>query len=168
MIVAAVVAMLASTGGFALAQALTSTTVQHGSSYYSVSDGAVAGYSQPPVLNWTTVKSGTCNAAPAPDVVPGTNVVALISEATNGSCGLGDFAAEFSFNFSATIITQTNTFTVFSQIGGGAYQSNSVQVTVGAGGPIATAFTATVHVYVDFGPSGLPPGGITALNILVQ
>ena len=175
MIVAAVVAMVASTGGFALASVLTVTTIQHNSQYYGVANaGAVNGYGTPPTLDWTKIPYSGCqlkNSTQTP-----ASVYVVLSNTTGGVCTQGDFAAEFSFAFSSVtpIITQTNTFTVISQIGSGSYEINTVQVTLGANlsGPLS--FSATVDIFVDFGVAGLPAGsapaaqGVSSLNILVQ
>lgn len=164
MVIAAVVAMLASTGGFALASVLTVTTVEHGSAYYGVTNGPVNGYSAP-TLNWTvTPYGGPCNTW-VNDTSSAIPAIAVISNQTGGSCTANDFAAEFTFSFSATLAArQTNTITVISDLVGLPYDRNNVSITFDPG----TYTNTPVDIYVDFNHQSAPPQGIAALNIMVQ
>lgn len=162
-VIAAVVAMLASTGGFALAQVLSVTTVQHGSEYYAVSNSPVNGYASPPTLAWTFAPYGPCDSSVV-DTSPTLPAVAVLSNSTSGTCTTNDFAAEFTFVFAATLAApQTNTFTVISEVGP-AYDRNNVSVTFDPG----TYTNTLVHIFVDFNNPAAPPQGISALNIVVQ
>jgi hypothetical protein len=164
--VAAVVAMIASTSGFALASVLSSTGVSQGSSYYQGGNTGALGYSTPTLTStYDTFVSG-CAVGPFTDPASAGTVNAIVSAWKGGvNCTQGNFVEEFSFSFSETIVTQKNVFTIsttFSEVTG--TQFANVTVTLGTG--TSSAFTATVNIYVVYSPQA--PATISTLDVLVH
>ncbi len=158
--------MLGLTSGFALAAVLASTPVNQSANFYLGGNSPVNGYSLPALkVNTTPIGTGACSSSPVTLASPGS--VDLILSNTTGSavCTAGNFAEEFTVMFSATITTQTNRFTITTQVGAGLVQTNNVTLTVGAGGG---AFTATVNVFIDYGAVNPPAAGITVLDLVIQ
>lgn len=165
---AGIVAMLALTSGFALAAVLGSTSVNQSANFYQEGNSGANGYSGP-ALKVATIPIGTtvCSSSPVTQIVTGGVVNLILSSTTGGTvCTAGNFAEEFTVAFSATITTQSNAFSVTSQVGAGVVETNSVTLTLGTG--ISSAFTVTVNVYVDYGAVNPPAGGITVLDLVIQ
>lgn len=163
--VATIVAILGVTGGVSMGAILSSTPVSQTASFYQGGSTGVNGYGTPtlsvstsPGACTTGTLSGNSNA--------GTVTVVLSGWTGASNCTAGHFAELFTFSFSATISTQSNTLAVTTQVGSGAVQTNSETVTLGTGS--STAFTQTVDVYVDYGSIQPPNGGITVLDLVVQ
>ena len=165
---AVAIGMVSSTLGLVAAAVLSSTTVNESANFYQGGNSGANGYSSP-TLAVTTVPAAisTCSSGTVTDSTSaGTANVILSSTSGGTTCTTGNFAEEFTLSFSATIATQSNTVTITTQVGAGAVDTNSVTLTLGTG--TSGAFTATVHVYVDYGAVNPPAGGITTLDLVVQ
>lgn len=165
---ATAIAVLGMAGGFVMASVLTSTSVTQTANFYQGGSAGVPGYNTP-TLTVSTVPSAisTCTSTTVTGSVSGGTSQAVVSSTTGGTtCTTGDFAEEFSFSYSATIATQTNSITITTQVGAGSVETNTVTVTLGTGS--SGAFTQTVNVFVDYGAVNPPAGGITVLDAVVQ
>ncbi|MCI4368044.1 MAG: hypothetical protein L3K09_00555 [Thermoplasmata archaeon] len=165
---ATIIAVAAMAGGFALAAVLSSTMVNQSANFYEGGNTGANGYGSPALkvaVSPAAVASCT-STTQLVSVSGGTGIVVLSNTTGSAVCKTGDFAEEFTLSFSATVTTQTNTFTVTSLVGGGTVMTNSGTVTVGTGA--SSAFTATVDIFVDYGAVNPPPGGITTLDLVVQ
>jgi hypothetical protein len=163
--VAAIVAMVASTGGFALASVLSVAPVNQSASFYEGQGTGVNGYSAP-TLSVSQVPGGVsvCSSGPVTDAASAHTVVVVVSAYTGANnCSTLNFAEEFSLTFSATIVTQSNNFTITTQVGAGAVQTNSITILLGTGA--STAFTATVDLYVDYGAL---PVSVSVLDLVIH
>jgi hypothetical protein len=166
---ATIVALVGVTGGMALAAVLSTTTVNQGASFYQGGNSGANGYGAAS-LQVATTPSGTstCTSGAQTGSSSGGTVTLILSSTTGGTvCTTGNFAEEFILSFSATISSQTNTVTITTQVGSGTVNTNSQQVTLGAGGS-ASAFTQTVDVFVDYGSVAPPASGVTVLDVVVQ
>ncbi len=165
---AGIVGMLALTSGFALAAVLTPTPVGQSANFYLGGNSAVNGYSAPGLQVATTpAATSVCSSSPVTDAVSGASVNLILSSTTGSAgCTTGNFAEEFTIAFSATISTQSNVFTITTQVSPGTVQTNSVTLTLGTG--VSSAFTATVNVYIDYGAVNPPAGGIAILDLVIQ
>jgi len=166
--VATAVAVLGMAGGFVMASVLTTTNVNQGASFFQGGNNGANGYSTA-TLRVSAVPASvtTCTSSTVTGATSAGSVDVILSSTTGGTvCTTGDFAEKFTFNFSATISSQTNTITVTTQVGAGTVQTNSGTVTLGTGSP--SAFTQTVDVYVDYGSVSPPSGGITVLDAVIQ
>lgn len=166
---AAVVAIVASTSGFAMASVLSPpTTVTQSASSFGGSSSAVAGYSTPALA--VAASPGGCSAgqdssAPVIDSATG-GVATLVLSAYTGAdnCTMNNFAEEFTFAyFSAATTTHVDNFTIYSQVTGGAYQTNYVHLQLGTAtsGP----FGASIQVFVDYGTH---PVAISNLELVIH
>jgi hypothetical protein len=165
---AAVVAIVASTSGFALASVLSvPTQVNQGANFYDGGNVGVSGYSSA-TLDIASTPNGTVACSHGPIANTSTMVTLVLSSTEGGTCAAGDWAEMFTLPFLSTdIITQTNTFTIYSQVGGSPVQTNFVNLTVGPGVQ-SSHFSATVYVYVDYGGPTPPTTGITLLDLIVH
>jgi hypothetical protein len=167
--VATIVTLIGVTAGMAIASGiLNQTSTYQSANFYEGGNLGANGYGAAG-LNVSTVSTGvtTCSNTPVSGLTSAGTVNVYLSSTTGGTvCTAGDFAEEFNVAFSATISTQTNTFTVTTQIGGGTVQTNSQQVVLGTGtsGP----FTQTVDIYVDYGTIQPPATGIVMLDLVAQ
>jgi hypothetical protein len=164
---AAAVAIVASTSGFALASVLSPPIqTNQGASYYQGGNIGANGYSTANLtISATPVGVTQCSAGPVTDPSLG-SVNLILSSTEGGSCAAGNYAELFTLPFSATISQQTNNFTIYSQVTGDPVQSNSVLLTVGPGG-VPHPFLTEVNVYIDYG-SAIPPPGISVLDLIVH
>ncbi len=164
---ATIVAILGVTGGLAMGTSLlTPSTVTQTASYYGGASGSVTGMPAPTLA--LAYSGGPACQATNSSTVSG-KIVNVTMSAWSGAtnCTSGHFSEEFTFTtYSATISTVSIVFTISTQVGSFAYQSNSATLTLGTG--TSGAFTATIHVYVDYGANSAPTPGITALTLLVQ
>ena len=165
---ATLVALVGVTGGMALAAVLSTTTVNQGANFYQGGNNGANGYGAATLqVSSTPVAVSVCTTGTKTGATSGGTVTLVLSSTTGGtSCTTGDFAEEFAVAFSATIATQSNTFTVTTQVGAGSVETNSEQVTLGTGS--STAFTQTVNVFVDYGTVQPPTGGVTVLDLVIQ
>jgi hypothetical protein len=167
--VATIVSLLGVTAGMAIASGILSqTSVYQSANFYEGGNLGANGYGAAG-LNVSTVSVGvtTCSNAPVSGLVSGGTVNLYLSSTTGGAvCTAGDFAEQFNVAFSATIATQTNTFTVTTQVGAGTVQTNSQQVVLGTG--VSGAFTQTVDVFVDYGTVQPPATGVVMLDLVIQ
>jgi len=171
---AAVVAIVASTSGFALASVLsTPTTVTQTASYYEGNSAGAVGYGTPtlgisatPLNAYAPAANGCTRAAPASvvDNNNGVSVNLVVSGLPGGDCATNNFAEEFSVNYTSAGGIQNNNITVYSELAGGPVVVDPINMTMDAGGG---AFNATVHVYVDYGGI-LPPAGIDVLDLVIH
>lgn len=164
---AAVVAIVASTSGFALASVLSPpTTTPQGANFYDGTNVGVTGYTSAALsVAQTPDPTLACSSGTVVDTTTGQTAVLTISAysgATN--CSSNDFAEEFVLGYVTTgSASQVDNFTVYTQLGAGAIQSNSAHLDIGGSG----TFTATVEVFVDYGH--LPPAaGITVLELVLH
>ena len=166
---ATLVALVGVTAGMAIAAGILSqTNVYQSANFYEGGNLGAHGYGAAG-LNVSTVPVAvtTCSNAPVSGATSGGSVNVYLASVTGGTtCTAGDFAEVFNVAFSATIATQTNTFTITTQIGGGTVQTNSQQVVLGTG--VSGAFTQTVFVYVDYGTVQPPATGVTLLDLVIQ
>ena len=167
--VATIVSLIGVTGGMAIAAGiLSSTNVNQGASFYQGGNNGANGYGAAS-LQVTTVPAAvsTCSTGAVSGSTSGGSVDLLLSATTGSStCTTGDFAEQFIVSFSATVATQTNTFTITTQVGSGTVQTNSQQVVLGTG--VSGAFTQTVNIYIDYGAIQPPSAGITVLDLVIQ
>ena len=162
------VALVGTVGGMAVASVLTSTMVNQGASFYEGGNSGANGYSSPS-LQVAYVPNGvsSCTSGTATGATnAGTTDIVLSSVSGGTVCTAGDFAEEFTLSFSATIDTQTNVFTVTTQVGAGTVEMNGLPVALGTGS--TGAFTQTVDVYVDYGSVNPPAAGVTVLDLVIQ
>jgi hypothetical protein len=165
---ATVVAIVGVAGGAAMAAVLNATTVNEAANFYQGGNTGANGYSSP-TLQVSTTPTGTsvCSSSPVSSSTSGGTLNVVVSSTSGGTtCTAGDFAEEFAVSFSSTISSQSNVFTVTTQVGAGTVQSNSVTVTLGTG--TAGSFTKTVDVYVDYGSVNPPSSGVTSLDLVIQ
>jgi len=164
---AAIVAIVASTSGFALASVLSpATAVSQSANFYQGQSGAVAGYETPTLS--VGMSPGACSAATVDDGTSGGSVNLVLSAYTDGTnCTAGDFAEVFTLDYTiASTTTHVDNFTIYSQFGAGAVQSNYVHLQLGTASP--GAFSASIQVFVDYG-TGMPPaGGIQNLDLIIH
>ena len=161
---AAAVAIVASTSGFALASVLSAPTqVNQGANFYQGGNVGANGYTTA-TLGISDTPSGV--VACTSSISTGASIVNItVPGAANGTCKAGDWAMVFTLPFSATITSQTNEFTVYSQLTpGGPTATDWANLTLTAGG---VPHSATIYVYVDYG-SPLPPAGIASLDLIVH
>jgi len=167
--VATIVSLLGVTGGMAIAAGiLSSTNVNQGASFYQGGNNGANGYGAA-TLQVSTIPASvsTCSTGAVTGATSGGSVNLYLSSTTGGTvCTTGDFAEEFTVAFSATVATQTNSFTITTQVGVATVQTNSQQVVVGTG--TSGAFTQTVNVYVDYGAIQPPSAGIAVLDLVIQ
>lgn len=166
--VATAVAILGMAGGYVMASVLTTTSVNQGANFYQGGNTGANGYSTA-TLAVTTVPASVsaCTSSTVTGATSAGTSTAVLSSTTGGTvCTTGDFAEEYTFTFSATIATQSNTITVTTQVASGTIQTNTATFTLGTGS--AGAFTQTVQVYVDYGSVSPPAGGITLLDAVIQ
>jgi len=165
---ATAIAVLSMAGGMVLAGVFTSTPVNQNASFYQGGNNGANGYSTPTLMVAVTpAATSTCTSGTLTGATSGGTVTLILSSTTGSTvCTAGNFAEEFSFAFSATIATQTNTISITTQVGASAVQINSEQVTLGTG--TSGAFTQTVNVFVDYGAVNPPAAGITVLNAVIQ
>jgi hypothetical protein len=163
----AIVAIALATG-FTLAAVLTSTAVTQHANYYQGGNSGANGYSTATLQVASTPTATTvCTSGTLTGATSAGTVVVIFSSTSGGTvCTAGDFAEEYVLTFSATIVTQTNSLTITSQVGSGTVQSNTEDITLGTG--TSSAFTQTVDVFVDYGTVSPPAGGITVLDLVVQ
>jgi hypothetical protein len=164
-----VLTLLGVTAGMAIASSvLSSTTVNQGANFYQGGNNGANGYSTATLaVSTTPAATSVCTTGTKTGATSAGTVTLILSSTTGGTgCTAGNFAEEFSLSFSATIVTQTNTLSVTTQVGAGTVQTNSEAVTLGTGS--SSAFTQTVNVYVDYGSVNPPAGGITVLDLVVQ
>ena len=164
---AAVVAIVASTSGFALASVLTPpTTVTQNSSFYSGTNAPIAGYGAP-TLEISAVPAGVvaCSAATVIDASSGGTANLYLSAYTGASnCTAGNFAEEYIVDYNvAASAAHVDNFTIYSQAGAGAEQTNFGHIQLGGG-----AFTASIQIYVCYGAVMPPNGGVTELELLIH
>jgi hypothetical protein len=167
--VATIVSLIGVTAGMAIASGiLTQTNVDQGANFYEGGNQGAHGYGTAGLnVSVTPAAVATCSTLPVIGLTTGGSVNVYLSSTTGGTaCTSGDFAEVFNVAFSATIASQTNTFTITTQVGSGAVQTNSQQVTLGTG--TSGAFIQTVFVYVDYGSVQPPSQGITILDLVVQ
>jgi hypothetical protein len=167
---ATVVAILGMTGGFVLASVVSVTTTNETSTTNQVAGG-----------NSQLITSGTAGSiAVAPGNVPaavascsggatavtsGSAVSAYVS-GTSGSaaCATGDWAEVYTIVTGSTAPAATYQVEITTQWGTGpTLGENTVSFT------IATALTsaATLTLYVDYGSSMAPTGGISTLQVVI-
>ncbi|MCI4372446.1 MAG: hypothetical protein L3K02_02205 [Thermoplasmata archaeon] len=159
---------IALASGFALAAVLTSTAVNQSANYYQGGNTGANGFSGPTLsITSTPAAVAACTSGVKSGAVTAGTVTLILSSTTGSAvCTTGDFAEEFTLAFSATIVTQTNTITITTQVGAGTVQTNSEGISLGTGS--STAFTQTVEVYIDYGSVSPPAGGVTVLDMVVQ
>lgn len=156
---AAAVAIIASTSGFALASFLSPpTTVNQTASFYNGADVQVAGFSTP-VLAIAQTPNGVAGCSPEQDTnsavmdVTTGGVATLVLSAYDGgsNCTTGNFAVEFSFDyFLDPTTTHDLNFTIYSQVPGGQpFETNYGHMMLGPA--TSGSFGATVQVFVDYG-----------------
>ncbi len=168
-----IVAIVGVMAGAALGAALPAPgIVTQAAGVYSGAFKAPAGFTQSPTLAPSSVISNvtTCSAGPITEKTNGGTIDVTLSDATGGTtCTGGDFAELFTVQFSATIASgspQTDTFTVTASYGTTPTTGvNSVALTTGSPG---SPWTQTIDLYVDFGPSPGPSGGISTLSLVIQ
>lgn len=170
-VLAATVAIVASTSGFALASFLAPpTTLSTSASYYNGAVVQVPGFvSSALALSSTPNGVASCSPAqnnPANPLVDstGSSVATLVLSANTDlkpgpytNCHTGDFAIEFSFDYLvASSGVHTYNFTVYTLWANNntTEQTNYGQIELGSSSP--GAFGATVQVFVDYGMI-LPP-----------
>ena len=165
---AAVVAIVASTSGFALASVLSApTTITQNSAFYSTHNHAPANWGTP-MVQVSQSEFDNCNGSIVTEAVSGSQMyVEMSADPGVTSCATNDFAEEFSVNFNGPVSTQANNFTVYSQVTNGTVQVNYVTVVVGAGGPV-TPFITTLNLFVDYGSVAPPPSGIALLELVIH
>ena len=138
------------------ASVLVPTTVTQSASFFQGGNGGANGYSTPSLV-----------VASTPAATSAGTVTVILSSTSGGTvCTTGDFAEEFVVAFSATITTQTNSFTITTQVGAGTVQTNTESVDLGTG--TSGAFTQTVDVFVDYGAINPPASGVTVLDLVIQ
>lgn len=166
--VATAVAVLGMAGGFVMATVLSSTTVNEAANFYQGGNSGAAGYSTATLaVSSVPASVSTCTSSTVTGATSGGSVDVILGSTTGQSvCTTGDFAEEFTFSFSETVATQSNTVTITTQVGAGTVETNSAMVTLGTGS--SGAFTQTVNVYVDYGAVSPPSGGITVLDAVIQ
>ncbi|MCI4365103.1 MAG: hypothetical protein L3K10_03455 [Thermoplasmata archaeon] len=159
---------IALASGFALAAVLTSTTVNQSANYYQGGNTGANGYGAATLVVATTpAATSVCTSGTLTGASNAGTVTMIVSSTSGGTvCTTGDFAEEYSFAFSATISSQTNSITVTSQVGAGAVQTNTEAVHLGTG--VSVAFTQTVDVFVDYGAVNPPATGVAVLDVVVQ
>lgn len=171
---ATVVAILGMTGGFVLASIVTVTTTNESST-----TNQVAG------ANSQLINSGTAGSiAVAPGNVPGSvasctsgstaipstggvggSVSAYVS-ATTGSaaCTTGDYAQVYTITTGTTAPAGTYQVEITTQWGAGpTLGENTLTFTLGT----TLTSAATITLYVDYGSSLVPTGGISTLQIVI-
>ncbi|MCI4367927.1 MAG: hypothetical protein L3K08_09250 [Thermoplasmata archaeon] len=148
---------------------LTLVPVNQSNGQYEAGNSGVNGYSAASIAV-TTVPTAVSVCTTGTKTIPltGGSTNLVLSSTTGGSsCTAGDFSEEFTVPFAAIIGTQTNTFTVITRVAGGASGVNQETVTLGLIG-LPLPMTATVHIYVDYGSSSQPVGGIEVLDLLIH
>lgn len=162
--VAAAIAMIASTSGFALASAITVQPGTQHASFYSFQGAAATNFAAPTVN--VSYSPGPCARTLTDGTTGATASIVLSASGNTGTCTAGNFAEKFVFSFSGTIATQAANLTVYTATGSNGTAMDFGTVTLGTG--TLGAFTATVVVYVDYGQVGIPLGGIPVLEIVVH
>jgi hypothetical protein len=135
---------------------------------YAAGSNGANGYSAATIAV-TTVPAGTTTCTTGTKSIPlsGGSATLVFSSTTGGTtCAAGDFSEEFTIAFSATIGSQTNTFTVTTSGAGGIPGVNQEVVALGVGSP-SLPFVATVQIYVDYGSVAAPAGGVEVLDLLI-
>jgi hypothetical protein len=148
---------------------LTLVPVHQSNGQFEAGDSGVNGYSAATIAV-TTVPTGVSACTTGTETIPltGGSTNLVLSSTTGGtSCTAGDFSEEFTVPFAANIETQTNTFTVLTSVGGGSTGINQETVTLGLIG-LPLPMTATVHIYVDYGSSSRPAGGVEVLDLVLR
>ncbi|SRR5579871_412299 len=163
-----IVAIIAMSGGYVAATVLVPTTVTQSASFFQGGNGGASGYTTPSlVVSSTPAATSTCTSGTLTGATTAGTVTLILSSTSGGTvCTTGDFAEEFVVSFSATIATQTNSFTITTQVGAGTVQTNTESVTLGTG--TSGAFTQTVDVFVDYGAINPPASGVTVLDLVIQ
>lgn len=163
-----IVAIIAMCAGYVVASVLAPTLVTQSASFYQGGNGGANGYSAATLAVTTTpAATSACTTGTITGSSSGGTVTLILSSTTGGTtCTTGDFAEEFSVSFSASITSQTNTFTITTEVSGGTVQTNSEPVTLQS--VSSGLFTQTVDVYVDYGAVNPPDGGITVLDLVIQ
>ena len=165
---AAVVAIVASTSGFALASVLsTPTTITQGSEFYAAQGSGLVNW-QPPTLGMGQSVASSCSG---PTVVEGSTgqTVNLELSAYDGgtNCTTGNFAEVFTIDYTApSVSTQSTNLTIYTHLTGEPVQVSYVTLVLGTGSP--GAFTANVNVIVDYGMTNPPNQGIPFLELLMH
>lgn len=164
--IATAVAMMGLTGGFVLAAGLTSTTVTQSAALYSVSSSAVAAFPTTPSVTVTVIPVSVASCSSGSATLANSVTVDLYLPASTGVlCTTGDFAEEFSFTSLATAAAGTYTFTQYTTYGAGPTSGSAIgSVTVAA----AMSISGNVNVFVDYGTTAPPAGGIGSLSLVVQ
>ncbi|MCI4365104.1 MAG: hypothetical protein L3K10_03460 [Thermoplasmata archaeon] len=151
------------------ASVLAPTHVNQATNQYAAGSDGINGYSAA-TISVTTVPVGvtTCTSGTKTISTIGGSTNLVFSSATGGtSCTAGDYAEEFSIGYSVLLVTtQTNTFGVTTKVGGGLLGTNSEIVVVGTGLPLP--FSATVHIFIDYGSTLPPAGGVSVLDLVIQ
>ncbi len=163
---AAAVAIVASTSGFALASVLSPpTTIGQQSTVYGGQNSAVPGWGSPTLQpSMTPSAVAACTGPSVTDAVSGSVVNIVVSAFTGATnCTASDYAEEFTMGYTATIATTTDNLTIYSQMGANPVQINYVHLILGTG--VSGGFTATVNLYVDYGQVMPPMGGISVLEL---
>ena len=159
------VAMLSITGGFAFASTLTSTTVGQSASLYSISTSGVAAFPSTPTVQVSSTLPSVTTCTSSPVALASGGSAWLFLPASSGvTCSTGDFAVIFNFTSSATASAGSYSFTIYDSYGSGP-TTGSAAGTVTVGSPLSSP--GTVSVYVDFGSSSPPAGGISSLSLVV-
>lgn len=164
--VATIAALIAATGGFAMATVLTPVATTQSSSWYQVSNGAVSAFPSAPTVVATATPTGVSACSTSPQAfTDGTTLNVYLGATGSIVCTAGDFAEEFSLTSSATAAAATYPVSMYTTYGS-APTSGSATVDI----TISTAFTTatTLNVYVDYGTAMPPTGGIAELDLIVQ
>ncbi len=163
-----IVAILAMSGGYVAATVLVPVTVTQSASFFQGGNGGANGFSTPSlVVASTPAATSSCTSGTLTGATSAGTVTMILSSTSGGTvCTTGDFAEEFVVAFSATVTTQTSAFTITTQVGAGAVETNTESVTLGTG--VSGAFTQTVDVFVDYGAINPPASGVTVLDLVIQ
>jgi hypothetical protein len=166
LIIAAAVAMIGMTSGFALAAGLTSTTVSQNAGLYSVSTSAVAAFPTAPSVTVTAIPSSVAACSSGSQTLANSVTVNIYLPASTGiTCTTSDFAEEFSFASLITAAMGTYTFTEYTTYGAGPTSGSAIgSVTIAA----TMSIVGNVNVFVDYGAAAPPTNGIASLSLVVQ
>lgn len=169
-VLAAVVAIVASTSGFALASVMSPPTpVGQEANFYQGTSTAVPGYTSPALQ--TGMSPGGCSPA-YPGMVTdstsgGTAVLVLSAWTAAANCSEYDFAEVFTFQYLATTSQHVDNFTIYTSIGANPVQTNFVHLELGPTSG-SSLFGASIVVYVDYGAVMPPTGGVTNLELVIS
>lgn len=159
------VAIVSTTAGFSLASTLSSSTVSQTASLYSVSTSGVAGFPTTPAVAVGSLPPGVsaCTSS-AVALASGGSAALYLPASAAVTCATGDFAIVLNFTSAANAGAGTYSFTSFDAFGTGP-TTGAATANVSVASTLSSA--GLVSVYIDFGTTTPPAGGISSLSVVV-